>query len=77
MTERSQQLHDQIAALCNDHGTVQAQDCAGTTLDTLRLMVTTGMGLSLLPALYARSNVLREKLFVAGTLSRGGRSATS
>lgn len=68
--ERGHRLHDEIAALCNDFGAVQAQDYAGTTLDTLRLMVTTGMGLSLLPALYVRSDVLREKLIVARPLSR-------
>lgn len=67
--ERGRQLHDQIAALCNEFGATQAQDYAGTTLDTLRLMVTTGMGLSLLPALYVRSDVLREKLIVARPLS--------
>lgn len=68
--ERGRRLHDEIAALCNDFGAIQAQDYAGTTLDTLRLMVTTGMGLSLLPALYVRSDVLREKLIVARPLSR-------
>ncbi|WP_313443153.1 hydrogen peroxide-inducible genes activator [Novosphingobium sp.] len=68
--ERGRRLHDEIAALCNDFGALQAQDYAGTTLDTLRLMVTTGMGLSLLPALYVRSDVLREKLIVARPLSR-------
>lgn len=67
--ERGRHLHDQIAALCNKFGAIQAQDYAGTTLDTLRLMVTTGMGLSLLPALYVRSDVLREKLVVARPLS--------
>lgn len=66
--ERGRRLHDQIAALCNEFGATQAQDYAGTTLDTLRLMVTTGMGLSLLPALYVRSDVLREKLIVARPL---------
>lgn len=68
--ERGRRLHGQIAALCDEFGATQAQDYAGTSLDTLRLMVTTGMGLSLLPALYIRSDVLREKQIVARPLSR-------
>lgn len=68
--ERGYRLHEQIATLCAEFGATPAQDYAGTTLDTLRLMVTTGMGLSLLPALYVHSDVLREKLIVARPLSR-------
>lgn len=68
--ERGYRLHEQIATLCGEFGATPAQDYAGTTLDTLRLMVTTGMGLSLLPALYVHSDVLREKLIVARPLSR-------
>lgn len=70
LMENGHRLHSEIAALCEEHGAIAAQDFAGTTLDTLRLMVTTGMGLSLLPALYVRSDVLREKLIVARPLSR-------
>ena len=70
LMENGHRLHGEIAALCEEHGAIAAQDFAGTTLDTLRLMVTTGMGLSLLPALYVRSDVLREKLIVARPLSR-------
>lgn len=67
--ERGHRLHDQIAALCRDVGAIHAADYAGTTLDTLRQMVATGMGVTLLPALYVRSDVLREKLVVARPLS--------
>lgn len=67
--ERGHRLHDQIAKLCSEVGAVHARDYAGTTLDTLRQMVATGMGLSLLPALYVRSDVLREKLVVARPLA--------
>lgn len=67
--ERGHRLHDQIARLCNAVGAVHARDYAGTTLDTLRQMVATGMGITLLPALYVRSDVLREKLVVARPLS--------
>ncbi|MBP2231265.1 LysR family hydrogen peroxide-inducible transcriptional activator [Azospirillum agricola] len=69
--ERGHRLHDQIARLCSDVGAIHARDYAGTTLDTLRQMVATGMGLSLLPALYVRSDVLREKLVVARPLAKG------
>ncbi|CAM3290392.1 LysR family transcriptional regulator, hydrogen peroxide-inducible genes activator [Paracoccus aminovorans] len=63
-------LHDQIAELCRQTGAELARDYEGTTLDTLRQMVASGMGIALLPALYVRSEVLREKLVVARPLSR-------
>ena len=63
--ERGHRLHDQIARLCSKVGATHGTDYAGTTLDTLRLMVACGMGLSMLPALYVRSDVIREKLVVA------------
>lgn len=69
--ESGHRLHDQIMRLCHDTGAHHANDYAGTTLDTLRQMVAAGMGISLLPALYVRSDVLREKLVVARPLSSG------
>jgi len=69
--ERGHRIYDQIGQLCRDVGAIHASDYAGTTLDTLRLMVATGMGITLLPALYVRTDVLREKLVVARPLSRG------
>ncbi|OAH29560.1 hypothetical protein AX289_22870 [Methylorubrum populi] len=69
--ERGHRIHDPIAAFCEQVGAIHARDYAGTTLDTLRLMVTTGQGLTLLPALYVRSDVLRETLIVARPLSSG------
>jgi len=69
--ERGHRIHDPIAAFCERVGAIHARDYAGTTLDTLRLMVATGMGITLLPALYVRSDVLREKLVVARPLSSG------
>lgn len=68
--ERDHRIYDQIARLCHEVGAIHASDYAGTTLDTPRLMVTTGMGMSLLPALYVRSDVLRETLVVARRLTR-------
>lgn len=63
--ERREGPTDDIARLCRDAGAVQATDFIGTTLDTLRQMVAAGMGISLLPALYVRSEVMREELVVA------------
>jgi LysR family hydrogen peroxide-inducible transcriptional activator len=68
--EKGHRIYDQISHLCREVGAIHASEYAGTTLDTLRLMVTTGMGMSLLPALYVRSDVLREKLVVARPLTR-------
>lgn len=67
-------LHDQIADLCRETGAELARDYEGTTLDTVRQMVATGMGIALLPALYVRSEVMRETLVVARPLSRGAPS---
>lgn len=57
-------------ASCRQTGAELARDCEGTTLDTLRQMVASGMGIALLPALYVRSEVLQKKLIVARPLSR-------
>ena len=69
--ERGHRIHDPIAGFCEKVGAIHARDYAGMTLDTLRLMVTTGQGLTLLPSLYVRSDVLRETLIVARPLSSG------
>lgn len=69
--ESGHRLHDQIVRLCEDVGAIHARDYEGTTLDTLRQMVATGMGISLLPALYVRSEVMREQLVVARPMSSG------
>ena len=69
--EPGHRLHDRIAELCRETGAELARDYEGTTLDTLRQMVATGMGIALLPALYVRSEVMRETLVVARPLSRG------
>lgn len=69
--EHGHRIHDQIATLCSDVGAIHAKDYAGNTLDTLRLMVTCGMGLTLLPALYVRSDVIRETLVTSRPLEHG------
>lgn len=50
-------LHSQIQSLCDEVGTRMRQDYEGTSLDALRQMTALNMGISLLPALYVRSEV--------------------
>lgn len=69
--EGDPRLQDQIEQLCQEVGAHYAADYKGSTLDTLRQMVALGMGVSLLPALYVRSEVLREQLVVARPLATG------
>ncbi len=63
--ERGHRLHDQVRALCEQYGAMLSLDYEGTSLDTLRQMVAMGMGLSLLPALYVRSEVLHDRQVAA------------
>ena len=67
--EAGHRLHDTVAALAAETGAHLSLDWEGTSLDTLRQMVATGLGLSVLPALYVRSEVAREALVVARPLS--------
>ncbi|MEM7644344.1 MAG: hydrogen peroxide-inducible genes activator [Pseudomonadota bacterium] len=67
--EAGHRLHDTVADLCEETGAVLSLDYEGTSLDTLRQMVATGLGLSILPALYVRSEVARAQLVVARPLS--------
>ena len=55
--ERGHHLHEQVAHLCEDFGACLLRDYEGTSLDTLRLMVGMGVGISFLPALYIRSEI--------------------
>lgn len=67
--ECSPRLRAQIMGLCAQVGARHDRDYEGTTLDTLRQMIAIGMGVSLLPALYVRSEVVREQSVVACPLS--------
>ncbi|KIT16482.1 hydrogen peroxide-inducible gene activator [Jannaschia aquimarina] len=67
--EAGHRLHDTVAALAGEVGAELSLDYEGTSLDTLRQMVATGLGLSVLPALYVRSEVAREALVTARPLS--------
>lgn len=50
-------LHRQVAAFCTDLGMLLLRDYEGTSLDSLRQMAGTGLGLTVLPELYIRSEV--------------------
>ncbi|MFN3945164.1 MAG: hydrogen peroxide-inducible genes activator [Allosphingosinicella sp.] len=50
-------LHRQVAALCAAHGLSLLRDYEGTSLDSVRQMVGSGLGLAVLPELYLRSEV--------------------
>lgn len=67
--EPEHRLYDEVRAICEDAGAELSHDYEGTSLDTLRQMVAMGMGLSLLPALYVKSEVAREELVVARPFS--------
>ena len=66
--EHGHRLHDQVRDLCEAFGANLSHDYEGTSLDTLRQMVGMGMGLSFLPALYVRSEVLHDKQVIARQL---------
>ncbi|WP_299616020.1 hydrogen peroxide-inducible genes activator [Pelagibius sp.] len=66
--EPGHRLHDQVKELCEQFGAKLALDYEGTSLDTLRQMVGMGMGVSLLPALYVRSEVQQDDQVVARAL---------
>lgn len=55
------QLHDVVLALCDEFGAKVRLDYEGTSLDTLREMVVTGLGITFLPGLYVRSVLTRDK----------------
>ena len=62
--ERGHRLYDQVRSLSDEFKADLSHDFEGTSLDTLRQMVAMGLGISLLPILYIRSEVARERLVV-------------
>ena len=58
-------LYDQVRAIAEEHGANLLMDYEGSSLDALRQMVGMGMGLSIFPELYVRSEMLRETAVVA------------
>lgn len=63
--EPGHRLYEQVRHLCADYGARLSSDYGGTSLDTLRQMVAIGMGLSLMPALYVKSEVAPQDDVVA------------
>ncbi|WP_439121768.1 hydrogen peroxide-inducible genes activator [Marivita sp.] len=63
--EPGHRLYELVRRISDDYGVELSHDYEGTSLDTLRQMVATGMGLSLMPALYVKSEVTHQDLVVA------------
>ena len=57
---RGQQLHEVVHALCQECGARLRYDFEGTSLDTLREMVVMGLGVTFLPGLYVRREILTD-----------------
>lgn len=53
--ERGHALHEQVQLICDEFGARVLHDFEGTSLNTLHQMAATGLGLTFLPGLYARS----------------------
>jgi LysR family transcriptional regulator, hydrogen peroxide-inducible genes activator len=53
--ERGHALHEQVQLICDECGAHVLHDYDGTSLNTLHQMTATGLGLTFLPGLYARS----------------------
>jgi LysR family transcriptional regulator, hydrogen peroxide-inducible genes activator len=54
------QLHDVVLALCGEFGARVRLDYAGTSLDMIREMIVTGLGISFMPGLYVRHELLSD-----------------
>lgn len=63
--EPGHRLYEQVERICAQYGAHLSHDYEGTSLDTLRQMVAMGMGLSLMPALYVKSEVAHQDIVVA------------
>lgn len=63
--EPGHKLYELVRTISDDYGVELSHDYEGTSLDTLRQMVATGMGVSLMPALYVKSEVAHQDLVVA------------
>ncbi|MFZ4809139.1 MAG: LysR substrate-binding domain-containing protein [Hyphomicrobiaceae bacterium] len=57
---RGHQLHDAVQSLCLELGATLRYEFEGTSLDTLREMVMMGLGVTFLPGLYARREIIGD-----------------
>ena len=67
--EPGHRLHEQVRQICADSGAELSLDYEATSLDTIRQMVAMGLGISLLPALYIRSEVRPNTMVTARPLA--------
>ena len=72
--ERQYLLHAQVEDLCETFGARFVRGYEGASLDALRLMTGTGVGVAFLPALYVRSEIRPGSEVVARSIR--GRSIT-
>lgn len=57
---RGHQLHDVVQALCEEFGARIRLDYEGTSLDMVREMVITGLGITFMPGLYVRRELKQD-----------------
>jgi LysR family hydrogen peroxide-inducible transcriptional activator len=57
---KGHQLHDAVQSLCLELGARLRYEFEGTSLDTLREMVVMGLGITFLPGLYARREIIGD-----------------
>lgn len=57
---KGHQLHDAVQSLCVELGATLRYEFEGTSLDTLREMVMMGLGITFLPGLYARREIIGD-----------------
>jgi LysR family hydrogen peroxide-inducible transcriptional activator len=67
--ESGHQLNEQVERICLEVGAELLSDYEGTSLDTLAEMIGMGMGLSFLPGLYVRSNLIQNPAITIAELS--------
>ena len=70
------QLRDIVVNLAAECGANLRYDYEGTSLDTLREMMATGLGVSLMPGLYVRSVVSKDPRFKTYDIGSRGLSRT-
>jgi LysR family hydrogen peroxide-inducible transcriptional activator len=70
------QLRDLVVSLATEVGANIRYDYEGTSLDTLREMMATGLGVSLLPGLYVCSVVSNDPRFKIFQIGEGGMRRT-
>ncbi len=67
--EAGHPLHAIVEKYCTSVGATILKNYAGTSLDTLREMVATGLGASFLPGLYVKTNLTKDRTIRVITVS--------